>query len=200
MWAISPHESRARILLAPHAKPPEEAAMNTRRFAISLAGVLGALASCGGEQRAPIVPPVAETHLQVGKLRPAGATLGVSDDLATACKLRLDNPATAPKFDFDKSEVLPADREVLAKVAECLTAGPLRGRSVRLIGRADARGEQQYNMVLGAHRASGVADYLAQAGLNRAKVDLTSRGALDAVGVDEQDLSADRRVDILLAQ
>jgi flagellar motor protein MotB len=55
-------------------------------------------------------------------------------------------------------------------------------------------------MVLGAHRATGVAEYLAQAGLARRQVDLTSRGALDAIGTDEPGLQADRRVDIMLAQ
>ena len=61
-------------------------------------------------------------------------------------------------------------------------------------------GEPQYNMVLGAHRANGVADYLARAGVERSRVDLTSRGALDASGVDDVGQQADRRVDLVLVQ
>jgi outer membrane protein OmpA-like peptidoglycan-associated protein len=55
-------------------------------------------------------------------------------------------------------------------------------------------------MVLGAQRASGVADYLATLGLSRTQVNVTSRGELDAVGVDEPGWRSDRRVDIVLAQ
>lgn len=162
--------------------------------------VLGALVmSCGGERK-PVRPPLAEASIKVGTVQRAGASLGVSEDLAQACKLELTDPANAPKFDFDRSELLPLDEAVLNKVAVCLTTGPLRGRSLHLVGRTDARGEPQYNMVLGAHRASGVADYLARAGLERSRVDLTSRGALDANGVDDVGQQADRRVDLVLVQ
>jgi peptidoglycan-associated lipoprotein len=135
-----------------------------------------------------------------GKIQRVGATVAVSEDLAKACKLQLADMASTPKFEYDRSEILPSDREVLAKVAECLTTGPLRGRSVQLVGRADARGESQYNMVLGAHRAGGVAELLAQLGMDRGHVTTTSWGELDAVGTDETGFRDDRRVDILLAQ
>jgi peptidoglycan-associated lipoprotein len=162
---------------------------------------MGTLATmgCGAEPK-PIKPPMAEATIKVGTVQRAGASLGVSDDLARACKIQLSDPGSAPRFDFDRSELLPGDQAVLSKIAECLTTGPLRGRSVQLVGRADARGEPQYNMALGAHRANGVADYLAHAGLDRTHLDLTSRGALDATGVDEAGQQNDRRVDIVLMQ
>jgi peptidoglycan-associated lipoprotein len=175
--------------------------MNTRRTAAWLACALCAcaLGSCGGEKKAA-APPSAPTASGNAKIKRASGAVGVSDDLARACKLQLAEKDNTPKFDYDRSELTKADRDVLQKVAECLTTGPLHGRSLQLIGRADARGESQYNMVLGANRASGVAECLAQLGLERGRLSLTSRGELDATGADENGYREDRRVDILLAQ
>jgi peptidoglycan-associated lipoprotein len=96
--------------------------------------------------------------------------------------------------------LLPADDEVLAKIASCVSTGPLKGRSLRLVGRADPRGTQEYNMVLGAERANNVARYLVQMGVDASRVMQTSRGELDAVGTDEATWQRDRRVDIVLAE
>ena len=154
------------------------------------------LAGCGHEtKRPPAAVHVLPAKAEARRLTP---TLSVSDDLARACKLRVEDPKSAPKFAFDQADLLPGDRAVLDQIASCLTTGALKGQSIRLIGRADPRGETEYNMSLGAHRASGVADYLASSGLERARVDITSRGEFDATGTDETGWQADRRVDILL--
>ena len=55
---------------------------------------------------------------------------------------------------------------MLEQVARCLTTGPLKGRHVELIGRADPRGEVEYNMILGESRASTVNKYLAALGVS----------------------------------
>ena len=156
-------------------------------------------ASCGGEKPAPRVAATPPSTLP-GKIERVAPTVAVSEDLVLACKLRLENNASSPRFDFDRAELSEADRAVLAKLASCLTTGPLRGRSLQLTGRTDPRGEPQYNMVLGASRASGVADALASLGLDRHHVATTSRGELDATGTDEPSYREDRRVDITLAQ
>jgi hypothetical protein len=46
-----------------------------------------------------------------------------------------------------------------------MTTGPLTGKSVELVGRADPRAEAEYNMNLGATRADAVKHYLAQLGV-----------------------------------
>lgn len=176
--------------------------MNIRAIGLSITCALGAcaLAACGGgKQRSP-VPATALPTLTSGGVQRAGESIAVGEDIARVCKLHVDDLATAPKYDFDRSDLQPGDRATLAKVAECLTTGPLKGRSVQLIGRADARGESNYNMALGAQRAGGVADYLAHLGVARARLDVTSRGELDAVGIDEMGYQTDRRVDIVLAR
>jgi len=70
-----------------------------------------------------------------------------------ACGIDLNNVERAPKFEFDRSDLVGQDRSVLDQIAKCVTTGPLRGRSLRLVGRADPRGEVEYNFALGEHRA-----------------------------------------------
>ena len=73
----------------------------------------------------------------------------------------------APKFDFDNSSLEPQDVTVLQQIAKCVTNGPLKGRSLLLTGRADPRGEVEYNFALGEHRADAVDTYLAQLGVDK---------------------------------
>jgi peptidoglycan-associated lipoprotein len=180
--------------------------MFTLRTALSLSLTsliaLSALSLAGCGEKRPAGSPTATSAptLTNAALESVSPNISVSEDIAHACKLHVHDLDTAPKFDFDKSDLLTADRNVLMKVAECLTTGPLKGRSIQLIGRADPRGEPQYNMALGANRASHVVDYLAGAGLDRTHADVTSRGELDAVGIDEGGWQTDRRVDIVLVK
>jgi peptidoglycan-associated lipoprotein len=158
------------------------------------------LGACGAEKK-PATTPVAQTTTNSAPiLKQASPSVAVDEDIARACNLQVSNLESAPKFGFDKSELAEADRNVLGKIAECFTTGPLKGRSLQLIGRADTRGEAQYNLALGANRASNVGDYLARLGLAKDRLDLTSRGELDAVGIDEAGWQTDRRVDLLLVK
>ncbi len=100
------------------------------------------------------------------------------------------------KFEFDSAGV-PRDPE-LDRLATCFKEGPMSGKSLYLVGRADARGDAQYNLELGRKRADNVATYLAERGLIGVRVMTASRGEKEAVGVDEQTMAEDRRVDILL--
>jgi peptidoglycan-associated lipoprotein len=143
----------------------------------------------------PAKEPVSETSPTSARAR---AGVNVSDDLVKACNIQFGNVNRAPKFDYDEAALLPEDRDVLAQVARCVTTGPLKGRELALVGRADPRGETEYNMVLGEHRAEAVHAYLAHLGVDAAKMEKTSRGELDAEGTDEDTFKLDRRVDISL--
>jgi peptidoglycan-associated lipoprotein len=124
------------------------------------------------------------------------AGIGMSDELIKACDIKFDNVDQAPKFAFDRSELTPEDQAVLDQIARCVTTGPLKGRHLHLVGRADPRGEVEYNMALGEHRAGSAVQYLEQAGVAASQLDETSRGKLDATGTDEATWARDRRVDI----
>jgi len=128
--------------------------------------------------------------------------IAVSADIAAACGLKPQQTkaGTAPTFDTDKDELLPEDRAVLDQIATCLTTGPLKGKQVELVGRADPRGTEEYNMGLGSRRSNTVSQYLGRLGVTQPQMQATSRGALEATGTDEEGWKKDRRVDILLAQ
>jgi peptidoglycan-associated lipoprotein len=133
--------------------------------------------------------------------RPVAASpnLAVTSDLARRCALHFNSAPRAPKFDFDRFELLPEDRDVLDQVGTCLTTGPLRGRTVQLVGRADPRGTEEYNLGLGTRRAESVLEYLQHLGVSPGQLSQTTRGALDATGTDEAGWREDRRVDLRLA-
>jgi peptidoglycan-associated lipoprotein len=155
--------------------------------AVAAAAFLAALAGCAHPR-----PPVEATPEAPTKLR----GIAVSDDIRKICKI--EETDNSPRFDFDSSSLSGLDRAVLAQVARCLTTGPLRGQPVQLVGRADPRGELEYNMTLGETRAGGVHHYLVGLGVPAAQMATTSRGELDAVGTDEDGWEKDRRVDLRL--
>jgi peptidoglycan-associated lipoprotein len=151
---------------------------------------------------------IAEPAAPVAATAPVPATANADDGIETgglripeaivrACNLH--RAAPPPMFAFDSATLADQDRTLLADVAKCFSEGPLRDHGVALIGRADPRGEGEYNMALGESRADTVRRYLGDLGVSPKRVLATSRGEIDAVGKDEDGWAKDRRVDIELA-
>lgn len=132
--------------------------------------------------------------------QPASPNLAVAGDLAQQCKVAVNSTDKAPKFDFNEFELLPQDRDVLDQIATCLTSGPLKGKHLKLVGRADSRGTEEYNLGLGTQRAGTVRDYLVRLGVTNTQLAESTRGALDAKGHDEDSWRTDRRVDVDLVR
>ncbi len=171
------------------------------RNALALSGCLTLLMAAGCAHEATVrvaPPPVTQTTSSVAPQGYRSSAVSVSGDIMAACNITFSSVDRAPKFDFDTSALLPQDRNVLDQVAKCVTTGPLAGRALRLVGRADPRGEVEYNFALGEHRAGSVEAYLGQLGVSQAKMTETSRGKLDATGTDEAGWQQDRRVDLVL--
>jgi peptidoglycan-associated lipoprotein len=164
-------------------------------------GSLILLAACGSDPKpvaqAPAPPPPAAEPApppeKAGDV-PTRSNINISEDIKKACGLT-DSDAY---FAFDSANVRPQDRAVLQKLAACFSTGPLKGRTMRLVGHADPRGDEEYNMVLGGRRADNVKNAIADAGLASSKIATTSRGEMDATGTDEAGWEKDRRVDIML--
>jgi peptidoglycan-associated lipoprotein len=126
---------------------------------------------------------------------PASSTnVAIDDAILRACNIRSDEAY----FPFDSSNLESSDLSPLGAVAKCFTVGALKGHALKLVGRADPRGDDEYNMVLGQSRADRVGDALSRDGLGRTRITSTSRGDLDAKGHDESGWTKDRRVDVLL--
>jgi len=178
--------------------------MTASRACFVLLGYLVA-SGCSKAATKPTTPPPVQTVTR--EVEPPAATsevkvtspdVAVSDDLARMCRLRFSSPEQAPKFEFDQFQLLAEDRSVLEQVAHCLTQGPLHGKAIQLIGRADPRGTDEYNLGLGTRRAESVSSYLRRLGVPSQQLQPSTRGDLDATGADESGWRADRRVDLEL--
>ncbi len=144
-------------------------------------------------------PPASADATPVAQAQvPASPSVGVSDDLARQCSLAVGSVERAPKFALDDAQLMAEDRDVLEKIATCVTTGPLAGKTLQLFGRADPRGTEEYNLGLGSRRAGMVGEYLQHLGVQPAQLASTTRGALDAAGTDEGGWKSDRRVDVRL--
>ena len=172
-------------------------------LAAATVGTALALAACGSKPPPPPTvatagPPPPQMIAQPPPPMPSSPTasqINISDEILKACGIE------APKahFGFDSAHLRPEDTAPLDKIKECFTTGPLKGRTLRIVGHADPRGETEYNFVLGNSRADAVSGYLGGKGMDKAKLQTSSRGELDAVGTDETGWTKDRRVDLLLA-
>jgi peptidoglycan-associated lipoprotein len=103
-------------------------------------------------------------------------------------------------FEFDSSALGASAEQALDALAACFVDGPAAGNAMRLVGHADPRGTEEYNLALGQRRAGSVAGYLGGKGLEEATMETSSRGELDAGGTDEPSWALDRKVEILLAE
>jgi peptidoglycan-associated lipoprotein len=140
--------------------------------------------------------PVAKTQTAPPPVRNSATTttVAIDDAILRACHISDDKAY----FSFDSANLESDAVRPLDAVATCFARGPLKGRSVKLVGRADPRGDEEYNLVLGQSRADSVGSALKRDGLERSRITTTSRGDMDAKGRDENGWSKDRRVDVLL--
>src|SRR6476659_1276304 len=124
-------------------------------------------AACHHEKKPVVVPqpapatPAAQAAPQ--KAAPVSQNIAAGDDLVQKCSLAVAQDT--PHFDYDHFELTAQDREVLQQVATCLTTGPLKGKKLELVGRADPRGTEEYNLGLGDRRANTVGQYLQRLGV-----------------------------------
>lgn len=167
---------------------------------VSAAVAALALVACGGSKPAVATPAAAATAASNGPTTqsstqsPTASNVSISDEIRTKCGI----PDADAYFSFDSSHLTTHDRTPLDLVVKCFTSGPLAGHSVKLVGRADPRGESDYNITLGQSRADAVGMYLDGRGMSKGKTLTTSRGAMDASGTSETGWQHDRRVDVML--
>jgi peptidoglycan-associated lipoprotein len=140
--------------------------------------------------------PTPSTTVAPPPPQPVSTNLRAGDELVKRCELQFDNRSEAPKFEFDRFELTTQDRDVLQQIADCVTKGPLKGRKLQLVGRADPRGTEEYNLGLGDKRAHSVGDYLHRLGVDPHAIAASTRGAIDATGNDDASWRVDRRVDV----
>jgi peptidoglycan-associated lipoprotein len=175
--------------------------------AIVLSSIVAIASGCASDPPPPAAPPASgptaatpppppAANSQKPGDNPSQSNINISDEIRKACGIT----DTEAFFAYDSANVRAQDKAVLKKLADCFSTGPLKGRELRLVGHADPRGDEEYNMVLGGRRADNVKTAIAAQGLSAAKIATTSRGKLDATGSDEAGWAKDRRVDVVLGK
>ncbi|MEO1207602.1 MAG: peptidoglycan-associated lipoprotein Pal [Pseudomonadota bacterium] len=84
-------------------------------------------------------------------------------------------------FSTDSSDITPEARQTLQKQAQWLQKYPQF--TITVEGHADERGTREYNIALGARRATAVRNFLAQSGINSSRVRTISYGKERPVAV-----------------
>ncbi len=100
-------------------------------------------------------------------------------------------------FDFDSSAIKASERSKLQEAQKHLNENA--GHRLLLEGHCDWRGTAEYNLGLGDRRAAAARQYLESIGVAAAKIEIRSKGDLDAIeNAAEDQMAKDRRVEIII--
>jgi peptidoglycan-associated lipoprotein len=102
-----------------------------------------------------------------------------------------------PFFAFDSSKTTTNDQPTMKTLVVCMISGPLRGKSIRLIGHTDPRGTDAHNDELGLRRAAKVKRFLVTNGIEQERIEVASMGA-EGAALAPKEWGKDRRVQIQL--
>lgn len=131
---------------------------------------------------------------EVGRLQTA---LGqIAETRRTALGLVMNLGEDHLKFAFDKADLRPQDRELLARIAGILMTS--HDYTISVNGHTDDVGSAEYNKKLSERRAQAVRDYLVQAGLPPEILSVEGHGkSLPLVrGTSDEARAKNRRVEL----
>jgi len=148
--------------------------------------VVLALTACGGPPSTTATTTPARTSDSADR-RPSAATTASTGGDSGACTLE------SVYFTYDSNNIEGGARSALANDAACLRARP--EENVILVGGADERGTEEYNLSLGDRRARAVRVYLTDSGVDAGRMSVSTMGEEWASGTDESAMARDRRVD-----
>ena len=170
-----------------------------------VAGALALSACASHEVKAPAtaanvsseqaLTPPQQQAIEQAKADTGGGNVSIDETILQLCP-----NVKPPHFAFDSSKVRTRFEDTMTDLADCMEHGALQGKRVLLVGRADPRGTEDYNLALGGRRAGSVQEALESLGVSSSQLDTSSRGALDATGTNRVGWAKDRRVDIKLEQ
>ena len=107
-------------------------------------------------------------------------------------------PDSTFRFEFDSAEISQKNRELLSRIAGILLVS--KGFGLSVFGYTDDVGTAEYNQQLSMRRAKAVQDYLIQAGIDKAIVNLKGFGKSSPLvaGTTNAARARNRRVEIAL--
>lgn len=155
----------------------------------------------------PSAAPVETAKAPPAAKGPAVTLLGVQLDPAVATACKTDEPKRY--FEYDSATLKGPDVEGLNALATCLTKGPLKGKTVELVGHVKDVDDAEFLKKAGASRAQAVANYLEAQNVTKSKLKPIAQGN-DKPGAvpgvtskspkGEPPLAPERRVDVRLSK
>jgi peptidoglycan-associated lipoprotein len=141
--------------------------------AVAVIAIAVSMAACASKPKptppveAPVATPSPTPAPRSAPIQPAGPTPGSLEDFRITAGERVF-------FGYDRFDLTPEARATLEKQAAWLR----RYGSVRVLvaGSADERGTREYNLALGARRASAAKDYLVSLGVPAGRIETVSYG------------------------
>ena len=120
----------------------------------------------------------------------------IAETRRTALGLVMNLGSDHLKFDFDKSDIRPENRELLSRIVGILLTS--NDYQVYVYGHTDDIGTEEYNMGLSERRAQAVRDYLAQAGIDPGIIDTEGFGKSQPLvpGTSDEARGKNRRVEL----
>lgn len=120
----------------------------------------------------------------------------IAETRRTAMGVIMTLGSNSIRFDFDKANLRPENREILSRIAGVLMT--LKGYHISVFGYTDDIGTQEYNLKLSERRAQAVRDYLVKAGLDPTIITTKGFGKSDprVPGDTPQARAINRRVEI----
>jgi len=139
---------------------------------------LATLAAAGCSKKQPEVAPTPVTEPQptTPTERPS-APAPTGPDRAT-CEAAITSMVAELgqmiNFDTDKYDIRSGDATILDGKVQVLRSHPMV--RIRIVGHADERYTDEYNLVLGTRRAEAAKDYLVQRGVDAGRIETASLG------------------------
>jgi outer membrane protein OmpA-like peptidoglycan-associated protein len=120
----------------------------------------------------------------------------IAETRRTALGLVMNLGSDHMKFDFDKSDLRPENRELLSRIVGILLTS--KDYQIYVYGHTDNIGTEEYNMDLSERRAQSVRDYLAEAGINPGIISTEGFGKSQPLvpGTSDEARAKNRRVEL----
>ena len=87
----------------------------------------------------------------------------------------------AIQFEYDSSLILPESRNLLLTISKALNEKDIKNHRFLLEGHTDAKGSQNYNLLLSKRRANSVKSFLIANGIAEQRLTVDGKGALDLI-------------------
>jgi len=197
--------SRQAIERAAAAEAQARAAATERELAEAQTTLAREEAGTARRQVASALETAAQAQVEADRLRKQAEAeanrleqaLGqIAETRRTALGLVMNLGSDYLKFEFDKAELRPEDRELLSRIAGILMTA--KDYTISVNGHTDDVGTEEYNLKLSERRAQTVRDYLVKAGLSPDILSVTGHGKSRPLvpGNSEQARAKNRRVEL----